>query len=221
MLTHCFQPGWTDPATSSVQSRKRLEWEWRKVRRSFGRKERDELIGNFERYNLDIAASVEQQEILAALIIEKSESYLKYVNLVRNHACGLYEVVETCWKCQCLEPHHANLQLDPQVVIRKNPSFQVHFSFHHSLGQEIWQEARVDIEELDISPTVKPSSLQAPIISMTHPLNSTSSNLAPLPGTNKTKKSVRICEPPETDFVQASNSSTHRKFKLFYCMESS
>lgn len=106
-----LQPKSNEVLSGPTQSRKRLQWEWRRVRRSFGRTERRELLLRFERYNGDIAAYVEQNEILAPSPERQPGWSLAHLDLVRDQVCGLYEALEDGWRCTCLDVHNANLKL--------------------------------------------------------------------------------------------------------------
>lgn len=148
------QPKASDVPSGTSQSRRRFEWEWRRIRRSFGRKEREELIQDFERYNANLADYVEQHEILAPSPGRRSGSSLAHLDLVRDQACGLYEALEDGWRCSCLDAHNANLKLGGLNTAKELPLLKITFSYYRNLGhseqcQEAWQEAQVHISEVD------------------------------------------------------------------------
>lgn len=144
----------SDVLSGTSQSRRRLEWEWRRIRRSFGRKEREALIQDFERYNANLATYVEQHEILAPSPERWPGSSLTHLDLVRDQVCGLYEALEDGWRCSCLDAHNANLKLGGLNTAKDLPLLKVTFSYYRKSGhpeqcQEAWQEAQVHISEVD------------------------------------------------------------------------
>lgn len=190
---------------------KRSKWEWRKIRRSFGRKDREVLIRDFERYNWDIARYVEQREILAPSSKPRPVEVSKYYHNVRENACGLYKVLEEGWKCRCISAHHASLQLEQRNDAQPVPEFNMSLSFLHRPGQNLpeskaWLEAKVGVDKLedefDSSNTNQHQAKKeltainspAPDISLT--VNSLKGNISlPFASKKPNLPSVKIIEP--------------------------
>lgn len=134
-----------------MPSLKRGQWEWRKIRRSFERKERDGLIQEFERYNENISRYVEQREILAPSVKPRPEEYSKYYYKVRENACGLYEALETGWKCRCMASHKAKLQLERRSEPHVSQFFNLSLSFLNQradLSQKAWLGTQINVDDL-------------------------------------------------------------------------
>jgi hypothetical protein len=181
----------TNPGDAHGQRRARIGWEWRKIRRSFGRKEREGLLQSFERYNSNIASFVQNNEILAPQTEPRTKSLMTYFDMVRNHTLDLYGILENSWKCPCV--HNANLRLDGPgmaMMAKKSSTFHVYFSYcqgHTGDMQEIedtpWKETVVTIDSLDDS-----AALAEAI--------SSSQNSKPRPDSKP--KRVSISEPTKT-----------------------
>ena len=192
-----------------MQVLRRGGWEWRKIRRSFGRKDRDALIQAFERYNGDIAKYVEQREILAPISKPRPAEISKYYHMIRDHASGLYDALEAGWQCRCICAHSANLLLERRDDVNITPGFKLSLSFlhrpsHDHPGQEAWLETEVDVGEWDEdtesddqhSQDVRTTATRStPMLPMT--TSSLTTNIS-LPFTldRMTGRSVRIVEPP-------------------------
>ena len=214
-----------DILSASSQNRKRLEWEWRRIRRSFGRREREDLIQNFERYNANIAAYVEQREILAPLSERRPESSLAHLDFVRDQACGLYEALKEGWRCNCLDAHSANLQLGRRETAKEFPSFKISFSFQKRLGhsqqcQEAWQETQIDISEMAAeqarafaSDNERGNTAQVQMSSNIPAINiiadtvSADKNISS--SNTKSRKTVRVLDPSDNSL--AKDQTFHRK----------
>lgn len=123
------------------------------MRRSFRKRVREELIQEFEKYNIKIAAWVQNNEILAPSSEGRAEPFTKYFGLVRDHACRLHGILEHSWSCSCIDPHDANLQLDQRNKIEKSPSFHVCFSLRRSTssqqGQVMWRGTQIRLSEIE------------------------------------------------------------------------
>ncbi|PVH68987.1 hypothetical protein DL98DRAFT_506266 [Cadophora sp. DSE1049] len=170
------KPKWTATSTTGAEHKQshrsaRLGWEWRKIRRSFGRKEREALMQDFERYNNNIAAFVQNNEILAPSTESSTKSFLTYFDRVRNHTLGLYEALEQSWKCGA--PHRANLRLDgtkpATISSQKEQGFQVFFSLclddcakNQGGGvKELWKETIISIDSTEDNQAALPATSTA------------------------------------------------------------
>jgi hypothetical protein len=86
------------------------------------------LISSFERYNNNLASFVQNNEILAPHSDERGKGFVKYLELVRNQACGLHSILGNGWNCTCSAPHKAYLRLQhPSEVSPSPPTFGVAF----------------------------------------------------------------------------------------------
>jgi hypothetical protein len=161
------QPKWKPDTSKSndghSKQHSRWSWEWRKIRRSFGKKERKELLDTFEDYNTMIAQWVENIEVLSAAQgpeddEDQARSFLNYFDQIREHACRLHSILQQVWLCNCALPHDANLRLDQRLNQQDldftNPSFKVSFSFSTQIAQttaveRLWKATEIEVEELD------------------------------------------------------------------------
>lgn len=139
-----WNPGGTPLTSASISSlHPRIQYEWRRIARTFSQSKQDKLIEKFKEYNNAIAAFVLNKEILAPPdeddnVID-SKSYIRYFDLVRKEACSLYKVLEDNWKCSCKDPHNANLQLSFRGTGKSTPVFQVCFSSSGE-GSQTWRK---------------------------------------------------------------------------------
>ena len=192
-----------------MQTLRRGGWEWRKIRRSFGRKDRKALIQEFERYNGDIARYVEQREILAPTPKPRPDEFLKCYDTIRNHASVLYDALDAGWQCRCVFAHRANLLLERRDDVNTAPGFRLFLSFLHSPsqdhpGQKAWLEAQVDVGEWDEDTETDDQQAQdvttiatcpSPVPPMTTKPLTTNVSL-PFTLGRRTGRSLRIVEPP-------------------------
>lgn len=181
----------TNPGDAHGQRHARIGWEWRKIRRSFGKKEREGLLQSFERYNSNIASFVQNSEILAPQTVSQTKSLMTYFDLVRNHTLELYGILENSWKCPCV--HNVNLRLDGPgraTIARKSSTFHVYFSYCQGHTRDMqesedspWKETVVTVDSLDDSAALAETTFST-------------QNLKPRPD-SKTKL-VSISQPTQT-----------------------
>lgn len=126
-----------------------MEWEWKRFRYTFGRREREDLFEKFERYNSDIATFVQAREILAPRSERHAKPNLANFESFRSDGSSLYELLKSGWKCGC-ETHSVSLRLQPAKAIRQTTihprTFQVSFSLPRSddeTTKEIWKETSI------------------------------------------------------------------------------
>ncbi|KAI9857769.1 MAG: hypothetical protein M1813_008020 [Trichoglossum hirsutum] len=198
------KPKWT----SVPESRSRIGWEWRRIRRSFGRREREALINKFGQYNAKVAAWVQNNEILAPPSEARVESSTAYFHSVRDHASRLYSILEHGWSCNCIDPHNVHLQLDQRNVTQDPPSFQVCFSHYpQSSGggqsQWLWQKTQIHLEEMKEGLLATSSSAHTASVRLDHTVSTpitpsgelertSQINPARLPSKSKVRKAVRF-----------------------------
>ena len=114
---------------------------------------------------------------------------MKYLDLVRNQACGLHSILGNSWGCSCNIPHKAYLRLHhPSEASHLPPKFGVAFPSRQSspsmpetpAEQEtiFWKHTSISVSKIDGEP--KPASLV------------TALNPTPLPTTTSQASDVTI-----------------------------
>ncbi|KAE9372484.1 hypothetical protein N431DRAFT_483268 [Stipitochalara longipes BDJ] len=157
------KPKWKPKDSTEGRLQDRFAWEWRRIRRSFGKAEREELISSFERYNNNLASFVQNSEILAPQSDGRGKGFVKYLDLVRSQACGLHSILGNSWRCSCNVPHKAYLRLQhPSEASPSPPKFGVTFPSRQTSTAEpeapaereavLWKHTSVSISKLDDQP---------------------------------------------------------------------
>ncbi|KAL8712207.1 MAG: hypothetical protein Q9225_006986, partial [Loekoesia sp. 1 TL-2023] len=149
-----IESSWSESTPTLPLAVKSGQWEWRKIKWIFGRKQRELLIRRFEMYNRNIARYVEQLEILAPVLKPRPDEACKYHHLVRENACKVYDALEAGWKCRRSCLHNANLQLERRDSTQSSNLFKISLTFenqfvHSTSSLPNWLEAQFDIDELD------------------------------------------------------------------------
>jgi hypothetical protein len=152
-------PKWVPLAgsgSSIVTSRNRVKWEWRRIKHSFSKKKREELLSRFEQDNNNLAAYVQTYEIQASRLDDRTQQIVKYFDLVRTHACDLHGILSHSWNCSCNTGHRAYLRLEHSSEALTSPTFYVIFPCRQpskagsgrALSEEasIWKQTFVNIE---------------------------------------------------------------------------
>ncbi|KAK4222188.1 hypothetical protein QBC38DRAFT_99834 [Podospora fimiseda] len=106
------RPKWTSETPD------RVVWEWRRVRRGFGRSSRDKLITELQFWNDRLKDCFEKTELLleddtptSALETVRSKFNSADCNIIRQRASRIHEAISTAWPCQSHEQHAGNLML--------------------------------------------------------------------------------------------------------------
>ncbi|KAI1123241.1 hypothetical protein F5Y10DRAFT_252238 [Nemania abortiva] len=104
------KPRWTS------DSEERVSWEWRRIRRSFGRREREELIADLQHWNTALKNILEKAEIpseeSSPLLQEIQTRFnAKKCDAARRDYQRMHEMLSTRWTCSCRE-HKGNIRLD-------------------------------------------------------------------------------------------------------------
>ncbi|KAI0858308.1 hypothetical protein F4860DRAFT_527275 [Xylaria cubensis] len=105
------KPRWTS------DSEERIYWEWRRIRRSFGRKERDQLVTDLQYYwNNALKTIFEKAEIPSAEstpLVEEIQARFnqKKCDSTRQEYQRMHEILSARWACSC-EEHKSNIRLD-------------------------------------------------------------------------------------------------------------
>lgn len=122
------------------------------------------MISSFERYNNDLASFVHNNEILAPYSTGRETGFVKYLDLVRNQACGLHSILGNSWKCNCIAPHTAYLRLQhPSEAGPSPPTFSVTFPSYqmptarseaHRQEPGFWNHTFISISKIDNQPEI-------------------------------------------------------------------
>lgn len=158
---------------TNVRLQDRFAWEWRRIRRILRKGEREQLISSFERYNNDLASFVHNNEILAPHSTGREKGFVKYLDLVRNQACGLHSILGNSWKCNCNAPHTAYLRLQhPSEASPSPPAFSVTFpsrqmsiASSEAYGQELgfWNHTFISISKVDNQPEISSTEISSSV----------------------------------------------------------
>ncbi len=111
-MTNCFltKPRWTS------DSEDRISWEWRRVRRSFGRIEREQLVADLQYWNNVLKNIFEKAEIPSDEsnpLLEEIQARFNQRNCdnARRDYRRMHEMLSNRWTCSCQE-HKGNIRLD-------------------------------------------------------------------------------------------------------------
>lgn len=111
MASNFAQPGWTKEPPD------RVYWEWKRVKRSFGRSSRQKLIDELQFWNNALKVCFEQSELpldsgTPSLTVERIRTKFnsQWCNEIRRQAGQIHEAVAKSWRCQCND-HQASLKV--------------------------------------------------------------------------------------------------------------
>lgn len=163
--SRALKPRWT------TEPPDRATWEWRRVRRSFGRSSRQKLVEELQFWNDALKLCLEKSEVpldsdtpnltLAAI---KGTFSAQSCAATRDQASRVHDAVLRSWRCQS-HSHRGNLELAWHTDRPSKPGrFNVLLSYLESSADvplELWQQLFIDIED--------PSSqhLEVPAVSTT------------------------------------------------------
>ncbi|KAI0188964.1 hypothetical protein EV127DRAFT_470925 [Xylaria flabelliformis] len=104
------KPRWTS------DSEERIYWEWRRIRRSFSRKERHQLVADLQYWNNALKTIFEKAEIPSAEstpLVEEIQARFnqRKCDTTRQEYQRMHEILSARWACSC-EEHKGNIQLD-------------------------------------------------------------------------------------------------------------
>lgn len=104
------KPRWT------LDSEDRVSWEWRRVRRSFGRSEREQLVADLQYWNNALKNIFEKAEIPSDEsnpLLEEIQARFNQQNCdnARRDYRRMHEMLSKRWTCSCQE-HKGNIRLD-------------------------------------------------------------------------------------------------------------
>ncbi|KFY11502.1 hypothetical protein V492_04428 [Pseudogymnoascus sp. VKM F-4246] len=215
------KPKWESIYNTDGRLPDRFAWEWRRIRRSLGKGEREALIRTFSEYNENLASFVQNNEILAPQSCGREKGFVKYLDLVREQACGLHNILGNSWKCKCNAPHAAYLRL--QHPFDANPSppiFRVTFpprqiSTARSAADrrelDLWNHTFISISELDNQPKISVTGIRSNV-----PLSAPEQMT--LASRNSLEDETRASKTPRLRFSATTktsvNSRTHAAISL-------
>ena len=129
-----------------------MDWEWRRVKRSFGEKKRKELIDDLQYWNTGLKAIVEKAEIPspedAPLAVKKIQARLtaEQCDKMRESLDFVHKAFQkAAWTCNCSE-HWAMIRLGWHME-KKATSGNFGFDFVGLHASPSWQLISVNIEE--------------------------------------------------------------------------
>ncbi|CAJ2511462.1 Uu.00g070870.m01.CDS01 [Anthostomella pinea] len=101
----------------AASSPERANWEWRRVKRSFGRRERQQLVDELQYWNTSLKNVFEKAEVVSdesdPLVEEiQARSNPKHCDTVRRNARIFHDALAKSWECTCKEGHDGRLQLN-------------------------------------------------------------------------------------------------------------
>ncbi|KFY43828.1 hypothetical protein V494_01792 [Pseudogymnoascus sp. VKM F-4513 (FW-928)] len=199
------KPKWKPIYNTDERLQDCFAWEWRRIRRSLGKREREALISSFERYNNDLARFVQNNEIPAPPSSGQDKRFVKYLDLVRNQACGLHSILGNSWRCNCNAPHTAYLRLQhPSEASPSPPTFAVTFpsrqmpTARSKAGRQesaFWSHTVISISEPGDQPEVSATEISS-TVPLPTPKHSTSQLTvklsSSLKATTSKKKTSRV-----------------------------
>ena len=151
------KPTWQDISRVSLSTLKieKGKWEWRKLKWSFGRKQRESLLRSFERWNDHLDKYVRQWEILAPSPKSRSKALSQHYWIVREDAFKVYNALENSWKCRHPCSHTVNLQLESRGSGEELPRFIAALSFQDQpsgsqISEEKWVETHLNVAESNV-----------------------------------------------------------------------
>lgn len=130
------------------------------------------MISSFERYNNNLASFVQNSEILAPHSDGRGKGFVKYLDLVRNQACGLHNILGNSWKCTCNATHEAYLRLQHPSEAPSPPTFSVSFPSRRlsAVGLEaneqkpaFWNHTFISISELNNQPGASATEISSAV----------------------------------------------------------
>jgi hypothetical protein len=198
------QPLWTDEPPNRVQ------WEWRRVKRSFGIENCKTLIEELQYWNTALKNCFEKPEMPAEDDDSKVQELQarfnhKHFDSIRENVQALHTALKDSWNCGCPCSHHASIDLDWQSGLSSRISeFDIAFSFRDTATQgptaeRKWRKLRLVIARSDLGtvnlpvPPQQESRAPSPTPSTISTRNKLSHLLTQLP--NKKPKPVLVAAP--------------------------
>jgi hypothetical protein len=133
-----------------------VQWEWHKVRHSFSTKKRNKVVEDLRHYNEDLRRCLEKPEVPSEDDSRKVQDLKRRFNTqrcnsIRQCLSSLHRALESGFRCACLPPHQAAIDLDWRAYeADATRSFKVALSYrtdsHPSHMSDSWRKLHVTSE---------------------------------------------------------------------------
>jgi hypothetical protein len=161
-----MQPLWTDEPPNRVQ------WEWRRVKRSFGIENCKNLVEELQYWNTALKNCFEKPEVPAEdddCKVQELQARFnpKHCDSIRDNIQALHGALKDSWNCGCPCSHHASIDLNWQSdLFSRLSEFDMAFSFwdttlQGATAEPKWRKIRLIIEKTDLGNAV-PVALPVP-----------------------------------------------------------
>ncbi|KAF2401726.1 hypothetical protein EJ06DRAFT_528881 [Trichodelitschia bisporula] len=105
-----------------LPSKTNLEYEFHRLKASFGKAERAKLFGEISHYNLRLKELLDTSDEISSLRATrrnttKDLSLVKGLSTFWRHATNVFRLVYKAWKCDCSSHHRINLLLEHRTTI--------------------------------------------------------------------------------------------------------
>lgn len=136
-----------------------MEWEWRRVKRGFGKKERQNLIDELQYWNNALKNCFERQEIPSdeggrSVQELKAQFDQTQCDAIRENARAVHKALQSGWGCVCPKPHGGNLHLEwhngnmaAPAVFKMALSYRKAQNGQPCTSDEFWKNILVQIED--------------------------------------------------------------------------
>ncbi len=147
-----FQPSWTNDPPD------RAQWEWRRVKRSFGYKRRTKLIDDLRKWNEDLRRCLEKAEVPAEDESRRVQNLKDRFNpkrctMIRERMRSLHRALGSSLGCACSLPHVVTVNLD-WTAYEKDMSGTVEVAMSYRTEQAVgrasvlWRKFQVTPESI-------------------------------------------------------------------------
>jgi len=132
------KPRWSGPATA------RVEWEWRRVKRSLGRTERKAVIDELQYWNNALKNCLERSEVPfddsdRSIQPVKARFDQRKCDFTRDYAKVIYDALKMGCDCACPSRHLGNLSLNWHSGKERSPeAFSLALSYRTIDNNQRW-----------------------------------------------------------------------------------
>jgi hypothetical protein len=150
----------------------KVQWEWRRVKHSFGTKRRNRIIEDLRHCNEDLRRSLEQTEVPgeddgSKVKDLKRRFNIQHSNSIRQCLSSLHRALESRLRCACSPPHQAAIDLDWSAydsiatrTFKVAVSYRPKSSSSHTLDS--WRRLHVTPEATNMVESVPNSTTPTP-----------------------------------------------------------
>lgn len=159
-----------------------MQWEWRRVKRSFGRNERQSHIDELQYWNNALKNCFERQEIPSdegdrSVQELQAQFDQKQCDAIRENARAIHGAIQSGWGCTCPEPHGGLLHLEwhndnvmASAVFKLGLSHRKAQNGQPYATDEFWQKVLIRVDETAAhSPPLASASLAPPVAAANAP----------------------------------------------------